>query len=94
MPASALLLVLFAAICHTTWNLLLKRDSRRLETQVGALAWGVVLASPVLAVYSLRDVSPTGWVLIAASAVFEKRRCSACSSCESPGRRAGSSPLS
>ena len=71
MPASALLLVLFAAICHTTWNLLLKRGSRRLETQVGALAWGVVLASPVLAVYSLRDVSPTGWVLIAASAVFE-----------------------
>ena len=71
MPASALLLVLFAAICHTTWNLLLKRGSRRLETQVGALAWGVVLASPVLAVYSIRDVSPTGWALIVASAVFE-----------------------
>jgi hypothetical protein len=30
-----------------------------------------VLASPVLAVYSLRDVSPTGWALIIASAVFE-----------------------
>ena len=71
MPASALLLVLFAAICHTTWNLLLKRGSRQLETQVGALAWGVVLASPVLAVYSVRDVSPTGWALIVASAVFE-----------------------
>jgi drug/metabolite transporter (DMT)-like permease len=71
VPASALLLVLFAAICHTTWNLLLKRDSRRLETQVGALAWGVVLASPVLAVYSVRDVSPMGWALIVASAVFE-----------------------
>jgi drug/metabolite transporter (DMT)-like permease len=71
VPASALLLVLFAAICHTTWNLLLKRGSRRLETQVGALAWGVVLASPVLAVYSVRDVSPTGWALIVASAVFE-----------------------
>ena len=71
MPASALLLVLFAAICHTTWNLLLKRDARRLETQVGALAWGVVLASPVLAVYSVRDVSPAGWGLIVASAVFE-----------------------
>ena len=71
MPASALFLVLFAAICHTTWNLLLKRGSRRLETQVGALAWGVVLASPVLAVYSVRDVSPTGWALIVASAVFE-----------------------
>lgn len=71
MPASALLLVLFAAICHTTWNLLLKRGSRRLETQVAALAWGVLLASPVLAVYSVRDVSPAGWALIVASAVFE-----------------------
>ena len=71
MPASALLLVLFAAVCHTTWNLLLKRGTRRLETQAGALAWGVVLASPVLAIYSVRDVSATGWVLIVASALFE-----------------------
>src|SRR6185295_9249128 len=30
-----------------------------------------LLASPVLAVYSIRDVSPTGWALIIASAVFE-----------------------
>ena len=71
MSATALLLVLFAAVCHTTWNLLLKRGSRRLETQAGALAWGVVLASPVLAVYSVGAVSPMGWALIAASAAFE-----------------------
>jgi multidrug transporter EmrE-like cation transporter len=71
VPASALLLVLFAAICHTTWNFLLKRGSRRLETRVGALSSGVVLASPVLAIYSVRDVSPTGGALIVASAVFE-----------------------
>jgi drug/metabolite transporter (DMT)-like permease len=71
VPLSALLLVLFAAVCHTTWNLLLKRGTRRLETQAGALAWGVVLASPVLAIYSVRDLSATGWALIAASALFE-----------------------
>lgn len=71
MPAPAILLVLLAAVCHTTWNLLLKRGAHRLETQAGALAWGVALASPVLFVYSLADVTPWGWALIGASALFE-----------------------
>ncbi len=71
MPASALLLVLLAAVCHTTWNLLLKRGSERLATQAGALAWAVLLASPVLAFYSVRDLPPSAWALIAASALFE-----------------------
>jgi len=71
VPPSALLLVLLAAVCHTTWNLLLKRGSERLTTQAGALAWGVVLASPVLAVYSVRELSPAAWALIATSALFE-----------------------
>ena len=71
MPASALLLVLFAALCHTTWNLLLKRGSDRLETQTGALTWAVLLASPVLLIYWPGDVPAGGWLLIVASAVFE-----------------------
>lgn len=71
MPATALLLVLLAAVCHTTWNLLLKRASERLTTQAGALAWGVVLASPVLLVHSARDLPPAAWALIVASALFE-----------------------
>lgn len=65
------MLVLLAAVCHTSWNLLLKRAPRRLETQAGALACGVVLASPVLAVYSLRELSPAAWALVVASALFE-----------------------
>lgn len=71
MPPSALLLVLLAAVCHTTWNLLLKRGSERLTTQAGALASAVVLTSPVLAFYSVRDLPPAAWMLIAASALFE-----------------------
>ncbi len=71
MPLAALLLILLAAACHTTWNLLLKRTPERLTTQAGALAWGVVLASPVLGLYSLREVPPAAWGLIVASAVFE-----------------------
>jgi drug/metabolite transporter (DMT)-like permease len=71
VPLAALLLILLAAGCHTTWNLLLKRSPERLTTQAGALAWGVVLASPVLAFYSLRDVPSGAWLLIVASAVFE-----------------------
>src|SRR5262245_41815106 len=71
MPPIALLLVLLAAVCHTTWNLLLKQEPRRLETQSAALGWAVLLASPLLAIYSLRDLSGVAWALIAASAVFE-----------------------
>ena len=50
MPAAAVLLVLAAAVCHSTWNLLIKSEPRRLEVQSGALAVTVLVASPVLLV--------------------------------------------
>jgi drug/metabolite transporter (DMT)-like permease len=71
VPLSALGLVLLAALCHTTWNLLLKREPRRLESQVGALTWAVALASPILWLYSPRELPAMAWGLIAASALFE-----------------------
>ena len=71
MPLSAVLLVLLAAGCHTTWNLLLKRRPDRLAAQTTALAAAVVLASPILALYSLRAMPPEGWALALVSALFE-----------------------
>jgi hypothetical protein len=71
MPLGALGLVLIAALCHSTWNLLLKTEPRRLQVQSGALATGVLLASPVLLFYSLDAISPTAWLLIVLSALFE-----------------------
>ena len=71
MPLVAVLLVVGAAACHCAWNLILKSASDRAEVSLGALVVGAVLASPVLAVYALRDVSLEGWLLIALSGVFE-----------------------
>ena len=53
VPASALHRVLFPRSVTRPGTLLLKRDSRAARDAVGALAWGVVLASAVLAVYSV-----------------------------------------
>ena len=71
MPLVAVLLVVGAAACHCAWNLILKSESDRAEVSLGALIVGAVLASPVLAVYGLRDISLEGWLLIALSGVFE-----------------------
>ncbi len=71
MPLTALLLVLGAAFCHSTWNLIVKSDRRPILMQSGALAIGVVIASPVLFIYSLRDLSSTAWLLVFLSALFE-----------------------
>ena len=71
MPLVAVLLVVGAAACHCAWNLILKSESNRTEVSLGALVGGVLLASPVFAVYSLRDVSLEAWLLIALSGVFE-----------------------
>jgi len=71
MPLGALGLVLLAAVCHTTWNLLLKRHPDRLAAQTTALAAAVVLASPILALYPLRALPPEGWSLALISALFE-----------------------
>ena len=71
MPAAAVLLVLAAAVCHSTWNLLIKSEPPRLEVQSGALAVAVLVASPVLLVYPLGTVSWDGWTLVVLSALFE-----------------------
>src|SRR3989442_11762522 len=71
MPLAALLLVLGAAVCHSVWNLLVKRDARRLEIQSGALLVGVVLCSPALLIYPLTAVSPAAWGAVLVSGLFE-----------------------
>ena len=71
MPLSAVALVLLAALCHTTWNLLLKQRSDRLAAQSTALIAAVAWTTPILAVYSLRDLPPAAWALALASALFE-----------------------
>lgn len=71
MPLGALGLVLLAAVCHTTWNLLLKRHPDRLAAQTTALAAAVLLASPILALYSLAALPPEAWALAVVSALFE-----------------------
>jgi drug/metabolite transporter (DMT)-like permease len=71
MPLAAVVLVLGAAVCHSVWNLIVKSEPRPITVQSGALAIGVLLASPVLAFHSLRDLSGTAWLLVALSALFE-----------------------
>src|SRR5438445_11671310 len=71
MPLAALLLVLGAAVCHSVWNLLVKRDAHRLEIQSGALLVGVVLCSPALLIYPLTAVSPAAWGAVLVSCLFE-----------------------
>jgi drug/metabolite transporter (DMT)-like permease len=71
MPLSALLLVLCAAVAHSFWNVLLKRDTRRLEIQSGALVLTSIAAAPILVFYPLETVTAQGWLLIALSSVFE-----------------------
>ena len=63
--------MLVAAACHTTWNLIFKSQSARAEVSLGALTVGVILLSPVLTVYSLRDVSLEAWGLVLLSGAFE-----------------------
>ena len=71
MPPAALLLVLGAAVCHSTWNLLVKTEPRRLEIQSGALIVGTLLCAPVLFVYSLGEVPAVAWPVILVSGVLE-----------------------
>jgi drug/metabolite transporter (DMT)-like permease len=71
MPLAALLLVLGAACCHSTWNLLVKAHPRRLEIQGGALVVGTLLCAPVLLAYPLGTVPPAGWAVVLVSGVLE-----------------------
>jgi len=71
VPLVAVLLVVGAAACHTAWNLIFKSQPDRVDLSLGAIVVGVLLTSPVLAVYSLRDVPLEAWALILLSGVFE-----------------------
>ena len=71
MPLAALLLIVGAAACHGAWNLVFKSESHRAEVSLGALVVGVLIASPVLFVYPLSQVSLEGWALIGLSGVLE-----------------------
>jgi len=71
MPPAALLLVLFAALCHASWNLVVKADPRRLEIQSGALVVGTLICAPALVVYSPFQMPARAWALVLVSAAFE-----------------------
>ncbi len=71
VPAVVVLLVVGAALCHSVWNLALKTETRRLQVALAAMTASVLLATPVLAIYRVRDVDATGWLLVLASAAFE-----------------------
>ena len=71
MSIVALALVLGAAVCHAAWNFVLKSETRRLPTSLGALVVAAVLSTPVLFVHSLTELSARTWVLVLLSAAFE-----------------------
>ncbi|HMH50553.1 MAG TPA: DMT family transporter [Candidatus Acidoferrum sp.] len=71
MSPLALALVLGAAVFHSTWNLALKSEPRRLEASLIALAASVVLSAPVLLVHGLGEVSAGAWALVLLSGAFE-----------------------
>jgi drug/metabolite transporter (DMT)-like permease len=71
VPLAALLLVVGAAACHAAWNLVFKSESHRAEVSLGALGVGALIASPVLFVYPLSQVSLEGWALIVLSGILE-----------------------
>lgn len=71
MSPTALLLVLLAALCHSTWNLIVKSDARRLEIQSGALVVGTLLCAPVLLFHPPWSLPPLAWAAVAVSALFE-----------------------
>ncbi|MBI2206196.1 MAG: EamA family transporter [Candidatus Rokubacteria bacterium] len=71
MPLAAVLLVLGAAVVHSSWNLLLKREGGRPELLLGALVVGAVAGMPFLFSYPLAEIPLEGWALVLASAIFE-----------------------
>jgi uncharacterized membrane protein len=71
MPLEAVLLVVGAAFCHGTWNLLLKSSPRRLELWPRALTVGLLLTSVVLFIYPIHEVPALGWTMIVLSGLFE-----------------------
>ena len=71
MPLAAVVLVLAAAACHTTWNLIFKSQADRAGVSLGALIVGVVILSPCLIVYPVREIPLEAWALILLSGVFE-----------------------
>jgi drug/metabolite transporter (DMT)-like permease len=71
VPPIALALILGATVFHTTWNLVLKSESRRLEAALLALVGAVLLSAPALLFHPLAEVSLQAWALVLLSGAFE-----------------------
>ena len=71
MTVLAIALVLTAAVCHATWNMIVRGTTRpALTTPLMALA-SASLAIPLAAYFLITDwPSPTGWAFIAATIVL------------------------
>jgi drug/metabolite transporter (DMT)-like permease len=70
MPLSALLLLVVAAVCHSTWNLLSKRSTDKQAFLWLAIATTVVLYLPIFVVM-FRPMPLVGLVLAGVSGVVE-----------------------
>lgn len=70
MSFYAVVLLLFSALLHATWNLFLKKSVSKQAFAWWMLVWASLLTSPVLWIEGF-DVSRTGWYCLAASTVAE-----------------------
>lgn len=71
MTATALALVLAAALLHATWNLALKRSARKLVVSWLSLLPGTLLASPgLLLLPGGPGISPAAWACILATGLL------------------------
>ena len=75
MPVAVLPLVLLAAVCHVTWNALLKASDNPLSLAARAMSLGTLVALPPVAALWLAQGRPglplAGWLLALASAGLE-----------------------
>lgn len=73
MTIPALLLILVSALIHAGWNLLGKRSGATLPFFIAAIALGVLLFSPALALNTrpLAAFSPPVWGLLALTGLFQ-----------------------
>ena len=75
MPVAVLPLVLLAAVCHASWNALLKASENPLSLAARAMSLGTLVALPPVAALWLAQGRPglplAGWLLALASAGLE-----------------------
>jgi len=75
MPPLVFILLAAAAILHVLWNVLLKSSDDPLATAARALGWGLLVATPLVAVAwwssGRPGISAEAWALAGASAVVE-----------------------